>query len=34
MASDLALRLLIVATGAAVLPWVTFRLLRELHPHA
>lgn len=28
--SDLALRLLIVAVGAFVLPWVTLRLLREV----
>jgi hypothetical protein len=28
--SDLALRLLIVSVGAFVLPWVTFRLMREV----
>lgn len=28
--SDIALRLLIVAAGAFVLPWVTLRLLREV----
>ena len=28
--TDLALRLLIVAAGAFVLPWVTFRLMREV----
>jgi hypothetical protein len=28
MVSDVAIRLLIVAVGAFVLPWVTFRMLR------
>lgn len=32
--SDIPLRLLIVAVGAAVLPWVTFRLLKEMTRHA
>lgn len=28
--TDIAIRLLIVAVGAFVLPWVTFRMLREM----
>lgn len=30
MVTDIALRLLIVAAGSFALPWVTFRLLREV----